>query len=159
MKLSNAIETTYSNQVHNPLITKGIISVSSNVELTKQEIESVNTALKLIHAASERGYDLPSSRHAHVFFIGQDSITIELEENVCGIYAPIIVYPVNKWREKKMGQDDIVVILLEEMCHFLWEIQDEYEVKQRVLSLVRIAIPEMTLERLYRRFSVPAPKQ
>ncbi len=141
------------------MVTRGIITVSSNIELTKLEIEAVNTALKLIHAAAERGYDLPKTRCAHVFFIGQDSITIELEENVCGIYAPIIVYPVNKWREKGMGQDDIIVILLEELCHFLWEIRDEYEVKQRVLSLVRIALPEMTLDSLYRRFSIPFPGQ
>ena len=157
LRLANGISTAYSADT-NPLFDGETIQVSATCELTEAEIRAFDSAMALLYGGLLADGIYPPVRRAIVYFIGEDSFTLSLPNPLTyGGYTSIIIYPVNRWRAKRFSNNQMVVIMLEELCHCFYDIYDEYIVKEKVTALIQREFPRMTLNSLYVGFSVPDP--
>lgn len=155
LRLANGISTTYSADT-NPLFDGETIQVGATCELTDAEIRAFDSAMALLYGGLQTDRMYPPVRRAIIYFIGEDSFTLSLPNPLTyGGYASIIIYPVSRWRAKCFSNNQMVVVMLEELCHCFYDIRDEYLVKEKVTALIRREFPNMTLNSLYVGFNIP----
>lgn len=91
----------------------------------------------------------PPDMPTNIFLTDKDDISICFDHNQFGSYFVGIFYPLHKWRAANLTDRQITTCMVEEMCHVFWRIRDEYQVNFKVLDVMRIDHPELTLETLY----------
>lgn len=133
-----------------------IIRTSAKCQLTDEEINCFDIAVSLLKQALIDDGMFPPKEYAIVFFYDEDIISIKVCEPLeQGAHANMIFYPVHHWRRENYAHNDLVVIMLEELCHCFWQIQDEYIVKQKVTSIIQRNHPNLTMDSLFARFHIP----
>ena len=152
IQLKGAIETNYCY----PRFFSDKLQVSSTCELDSQIVKAFNgVLLMLVDPMKEEGMNSPDFQ-ALVYFIDADDFSIQLiEESTQGLYFPVVVYPVNRWRKINLSEHSIMVAMLEELVHCFFRIRDESLVKQKMLEVVQRYYPMMTRQALFRDFHDP----
>lgn len=67
----------------------------------------------------------------------------------------MIVLPVHRWRLRKLKFAQMVVAILEELCHIHYSIDDEILVQYRVTDCFRNILPEVQRKDLYHENWIP----
>jgi len=76
--------------------------------------------------------------------------TVSTEKTTAGEQICFVVYGIQKWRDSKFNNDQIVTIVLEELCHHYWAIRDEIIVKHKVTEIFQHCVkPDITINQLY----------
>ena len=84
-------------------------------------------------------------------FTGDGEISIKLDPEQLGVHMAIIIYPMNKWEEFLVKQADHLVctMMIEELVHHFWSIEDEIKVNYKVLDVLRHIYPDIKMEDVY----------
>lgn len=59
-----------------------------------------------------------------------------------GTQFSAIIYPVQDWIDEGLNERTIAVSIIEEMCHYFWNIHDEWEVQRYVVDVYKLAFPK-----------------
>lgn len=149
MQILGAIITTCSNY-YRDITHDGIIEVSSTCELTPAEILCFDKALYLVEKALKDEGNYSRDHHANVFFVNNDAVTfLYTNPHTMGVHQGIVLYFVHRWRANQLSEQEVLVAMLEELCHCLWHIHDELIIKEKVAAIARPLIPNASVETLY----------
>ncbi|MFT8312941.1 MAG: hypothetical protein ABF633_01655 [Clostridium sp.] len=92
-------------------------------------------------------------------FTDGEEITFTLKENQFGAHLHFCWYPVEKWLKNDYSNTEIIKCILEEFCHFYWNIEDEVEVCYKVLEIMKRIDDRLKLEDLYDDNNIEYRKQ
>lgn len=72
--------------------------------------------------------------HFDVHITGTDGIFL-------GTQFSMIIYPVQDWLEGNYSDRVIALSIIEEMCHYFWNVSDEWEIQKYVVKVYKRAFP------------------
>lgn len=140
------------SQLYFPIIPESLhqLSVTSTLPLPPDVFKAFAAALRLIDNALKHD-PVPSSwLMAGMVIVDSDAVTLQLPgAHIAGCHMNIMIFPVHVWKALHLREDQMVVCILEEMCHCFWRITDEDAVKDKVLEVVQRVHPDVNLEYLY----------
>ena len=126
------------------------LTMLSTCPLTPREYNLVNLSLSLIARYIASGNKIIDTIHANMVFFNKDELTILFDdENTYGNYTAFIMYPLYLWRSKNLSDLQILVCLLEEMCHCFWLIRDELAVKHKVVDVLKLLSPDISFSSVF----------
>ena len=133
-----------------------LVQVSTTSTLTDQESRCLGYALVLLMDAVKRdGLRIDVIRPS-IMFVDSDCISItSLSPCTMGLSIPLIVLPLHRWRAGPRSDEFLIVVILEELCHCVYQIHDESEVKGKVTDIYRQIDPSATRARLFQFFEDP----
>ena len=147
IKVKDSIEKLWFPTIPGSL---GQLSIVSTVELSQEIFNAFASAIKLIDNALDAQPVPLSWLKASMVIYDRDVLTLEFPGlKNAGYHANIMFMPVHVWQALHLNTDQMVVCILEEMCHCFWRIIDEDAVKDKVLEVVRLLNPDIRLEHLY----------
>lgn len=115
------------------------ISFQSACELSEHEVELFRLAFKLFKQYVEGGHPLPfDDQRVNVVVMDDNEVVfVNVDEKSLGQHMNMIYYFMHKIRQKPAVHDaHYMATILEELCHALFLITDETEVKKTVLEIV-----------------------
>lgn len=119
----------------------GYLGVESSVLLTTQELDIIcNLTHKLVKQLHLEEIDFSKLPRLHLFFTTDGSMSlipsINSPQNVLGFHAEIISIAVDHLRkrypEPKRYKLMFELTIIEELCHAIWQIRNEIDVKHKV---------------------------
>ena len=123
--------------------------------------QEINLALSLVLVAVadqlEKENRLCCDTPITGIFSNSDSVTIALNEPEQAFCMRIIFYPLS--RLCRLGANQLLTSLAEELCHLIWDIPDETLVNFKVLEVLRNLRPQFSLADLYSAAEVEACAQ
>ena len=120
-----------------PMIPESLkrrIDIHYTCELTEVECDAFSRVLIGLERMLKRDVTIKSELWTHVLFAGSPLLIFALDGDSGGGFAPFAVYPVYKWRSSKYTKEQIILCMVEELCHCFWSIRDETRVKQKKSS-------------------------
>lgn len=158
MNIENQHVYRWSRQDFSPAMSA--MHIHSDFELSDEDKEILVTALDLF-GTWEQTHPVPGGSNRITLMILSETgrVTLLPEENLIGIsYHQILII----WRKLRDLRSLPVhgtcfpqtnplkmAIILEEMCHGLYMIRDEIEVKKLVLQILRLGYPDIQLHDLF----------
>ncbi|WP_147566437.1 hypothetical protein [Clostridium tyrobutyricum] len=79
----------------------------------------------------------------------EGSLLLQMEDESIGNQFCLAVYAVKRWRNLKFEESQIITIILEELCHQYWNIEDETEVQYKVYDVLKWIFPNTKIEQFY----------
>lgn len=76
-------------------------------------------------------------------------ISLEMEDETIGNQFCLVVYAVKRWRDLMFEESQIITIILEELCHQYWNIEDEIKVEYKVYDTLKWIFPNTKIEQFY----------
>ncbi len=125
-----------------PGIFSGILWIYDQGNVTKEEVNILQTVLCAIRdQLQSEGVTHDQLRKARIIFTKDGSYKVnERDKNVRGSYERHIVYPMDILR--KLDVEWMYVSFTEELCHHIWNIDDEVEVKYKNAEILSRIFPE-----------------
>lgn len=81
---------------------------------------------------------------------GEVSMDID-SENVLAVNTNrMCIYAIDSWRQSGGSDVLILMVFLEELCHVIWNITDEIEVKYKVFDILKRIWPDYKIEDIYK---------
>ena len=152
LRLRDAAEITYR-------ITRfytGMLQVVSTCPLEEEIENCLFETLRLFEKALRAQGLQALDDHVCLVFTDRDAFAFSFAQvNTMGHYFPAILLPLHRWRQRRFRPEDIMVIIMEELCHWYFRIQDESLVKDKVTEIFCHHDPGLTRQTLYRRFHDP----
>lgn len=114
------------------------ISFRSTCELTKLEVHFFELSFQLLGQYAENGHPIRDDLRVNIAVIDKDEISFtNVVDKSLGCYMGWVFYYIHRIREKpKVHESHYMATILEELCHALYLITDETEVKKTVLEIV-----------------------
>lgn len=126
------------------------MSVSSTLALPPDVFKAVASAMQLIDNALKHDPVPDSWLKSSLVIFDCEKLTFEFPGlDNAGYHTSIMFLPVHVWQALRLNSDQMIVCILEEMCHCFWRITDEDLVKDKVLEVVQLLHPDITFEYLY----------
>lgn len=125
-----------------PKLLTNKIFVASDCKLKSLEIELFNIAIQIVSEQllidHTKDYDLDKIPNANIFFslYGNISYTADKSIHELGIHFSTIVYLMNNLRQI-IDKQLLLATYIEEMTHHFWIIDDEVEVKYKVVEIAQ----------------------
>lgn len=85
-------------------------------------------------------------------FTAKSEFGIRLDSSQVAIAVDLAVYSLEQM-QPYLESVRLYSILVEELCHLIWEIKDEVEVKYKVLEIMQSIFPNLTIDDLYSSLS------
>lgn len=134
--------------IPNELIRK--LVVVATYELTEHEAKLFTLALQaIVNQMEKEKMDFTKIPRTNAIITKDGSIELEFEDTILGTQVSLVIYAVQKWRNFKYGDQQILMILIEELCHNYWNIEDETIVKYKVWQVIKWIMPDVELIDLY----------
>lgn len=118
------------------------ISISYDGEEPPKELEILEPALALVSQMVESAPSVPQSLMPNVYFLESNLLTFEIDDDALGCFHQAIFFPVEKWRTLKLSKDAILFVMVEELCHAVWQVPDGPPVEEKVTEVFRQICPE-----------------
>lgn len=122
------------------------VEINTTTNLNQQMGEYFTCCFKLISDQLKKENAL-SIKKVHCIITDRDTIEVKSDSNERGLYMELCVFLVHRW--KKYNRVQIFTIILEELCHCIWRIEDEVEVKHKVVEVYKQMLPSITIDKLY----------
>ena len=125
-----------------------LIKFTSNYQIDDKLIGFFEESFKAIADQLEQEHLLEKKRQPITCItLNTSTYSFEVQDDVYGIITVNAVYPTYKWR----GFTDIQIYtcIIEELCHFFWEIVDELEITFKVYEIVKRIKPNVKMKELY----------
>lgn len=126
--------------VAQPVIPESLkrrIDIYYTCELNEVEIDAFSKVLVGLQTMLSKDVTIQSELWAHVIFAGSPTLIFQLPSDAGGEFAPFIVYPVYIWRNRGYSKEQIMLAMVEELCHCFWSIRDETRVKSKVIEFMK----------------------
>lgn len=135
-----------------PQILVNQITQCTTCAFLPEEIQAIGWAYQALAIAAEKDPQFCKLIDAAIFFFDNDEVAITIEDapSVRGHFLPTILIPLHRWRASQYGSKQILVIMLEELCHCFFLIRDELEVKKKVTEVFQYIRPGTNINELYR---------
>ena len=146
MKLKNAVT---SREISIPVEFKDKITVMANDFITALDVRMFRITLNSVKIQLQKdNIDVSSLPHANVIFTRDGSFTLEQNENhIYGYRSNIIVYCMERLHYVNIPNFTFFTFI-EELTHHYWNIEDEIEVKYKVLEIIGNSNVIITIEDL-----------
>jgi len=132
---------------------KNKIQLRASFALTENEASLFTSALMLVETKLiSENIDIEKIVKVTIIVTEDGHFSIYAEGNELGYKLVFIIYRVKVWRERKLPDLSIITILLEELCHHFWGIEDEIKVKYKVLEILNesgILSKEISIDDIY----------
>ncbi len=79
---------------------------------------------------------------------GEFTLTIP-DKTTLGTRICLATYAVERWRNLNYGDNQIMMVIAEELCHHYWNIEDEVKVKYKVFNIIKDIFPGATFQQFY----------
>lgn len=132
------IKETVHFSLKAPIVIGKHISFRSTCGLTEFEIHLFELAFQLLKQYAENGHPIRDDMRVNVAVIDKDEIVFENPaDKSFGCHMNWVFYYIHRIRQKpKAHEVHYMATILEELCHALYLITDETEVKKTVLEIV-----------------------
>lgn len=147
MIIENAKEIIYKSNT-NITFTTIPFTISYIIEPTKHELEVFKFSIDILDKYIIGKNEKIINKGFNIVFTDNTAIRCkETNKNVGGYICKIIIYQVNTWRNLKNITDELLIaIFLEELCHMIFNIDDEVEVKYKVYDVMKYSHSQYTLQ-------------
>jgi len=141
------------NQLVSPVIVPEILTaklyIFQTYKLNENEILLLNHAIMALHNRFiiENKTDL---MRVNLIFTETGQVTMSMNQDQLGSHVCMCIYAVGVWRQKGYDDRNVLTILLEELCHHFWAIEDEDLVTFKVLEVMQTLNPTIPMNLLYR---------
>ncbi len=128
------------------------ITIQTMVKFTKLEIKAIEASLELLERYS-KSTPLPKNVKCNLIFTESNIVTLVAKESLpaYAIQAAIINMELSRVNPD-ISPSILMFNVLEELCHVLYLINDEHQVKRVVVEILQQDIPQMTLHGCYPNF-------
>lgn len=124
--------------------------IAATYQLTEHEAKLFSLALQaVVQQIKKEGIDFNKIPRTNAIITKDGSVEFQLESNVLGSHVSLAIYAVQKWRDMRYGDHQILMILIEELCHNYWNIEDETLVMYKVHQVIKWIMPNVELKDLY----------
>lgn len=137
MIIENTVNTLFPTE--SVLINKHIIEVIPYYTLNEIEVKNLCTAFLAIEKQLQNEkFDPSLVPKAQLFLTKDGCIEYKLEKGVMGNCVPYwVVFPIERWRTEKIQDNRLAIIMIEELCHWIWQEFDETKVKYKVVEVLQ----------------------
>ncbi|MDP4144166.1 MAG: hypothetical protein Q8936_06720 [Bacillota bacterium] len=133
-----------------PKILENKIEFRTTTNLEEYDAKLFTYALmKLEEQILAEHLDLDNVPKAFAIFTEDGEIEISLPEGVLGVNTHLLIYTVQRWKSYNITEPFKVSVFLEEMCHWLWNIEDETEVKYKIFEILKNIYPNIEFKEIY----------
>lgn len=148
MVLNNWVETLGPSV---PAELIGKFEAVASYELKEREAKLFTLALKAIVSELKKDKIEFKNLHKVTAIITKDGeFTLSIsDKNTLGIRVCLAVYAVERWRKLNFNDNQILLVILEELCHHYWNIENETIVKYKVYNIIKNIFPGTTFEQFY----------
>ena len=132
------IKETVPISIKAPAMIGKHISFRSTCELTELEIKYFELAFRLMRQYAENGHPIREDIRVNIAVIDKDEIVFyNPADKSLGCHMNWVFYYIHRIRQKpKAHEAHYMAMILEELCHALYLITNETEVKKTVLEIV-----------------------
>lgn len=131
---------------------KDKVLLAANSPISEKIAQCIGTSLWAVAEQLEIDGLLDNLTTVTCIFTRDGKTSIKLDPKELGIYMRIIVYPMEKWNSFKRSPNEqllIYMILIEELAHHFWNIEDEVEVNYKVISIMKHIFPDIKMSDVY----------
>lgn len=136
------------------LIAK-IVTLLTNCEITKREAIIFNESMRILAAQIEiEKIDLSDYHVFNIFFTMEGELKLyEKEPSNRGSQFHVAIYRMKQIRELN-SECAMMFVFLEEMVHYFWRSADEAFVKNKVVEIMKIIIPNFSINYMTERWNL-----
>lgn len=145
-KLKNALLSELSVRVDDRIHSNIKLFATTEIDENIEELIYLVSSKLADQFEYENKQDIPT---CNCIFIDSDEITFILDTNEDACYIHFCVYPIYKWISNNLSKIKIIVNILEELCHFYWNLEDEVQVCYKVLEVMKRINKRLELEHFY----------
>lgn len=124
-----------------PMFFSGKMAIITDSALSEQELASFKIALFFVAETIELSPPPIDLLSLNVYFCNSREMVFTCgpdNEIILGSYDQIIVYPVYKWREKRLSRWAMLLPMIEELCHAIWQLPDGPTLEEKVTEVLRL---------------------
>lgn len=86
----------------------------------------------------------------NIIISDRDTISISYNNpDDLGTTIRFIIYPVHRWRARRLNDLQIMTCILEELCHMFFTIDDEFQVQDAVVACLKYLLPNVSKSVVY----------
>lgn len=122
-----------------PKSLSSILEVVSTFPLHEREAFLLLDALESVEKQflKDKLEDMKIARTT-IIITSDGDVLLSIPKGSFGHYMnQIIIYPVERWRNEKANNLQILTCYIEELCHCIWYLYDEKDVKYKVWEIVQ----------------------
>ena len=128
--------------------------IASNIKLfgTTEIDENIGELLYLVSTKLADQFEYENKQDistCNCIFTDSNEVTFVLDSNEDACYLHLCVYPIHKWIRNNLSKIKIMVNMLEELCRFYWNLEDEVQVSYKVLEIMKRVNQRLELEHFY----------
>ena len=131
-----------------PAMLLGKLTMTFTCEINVREEKMLSNALILITKQFERE-NMKDFKRTTLVFTENGDISLKMPSEAMGMRMTACIFPVKRWRDKNYNDIQILTIILEELCHHYWSIEDELIVKYKVFEVIKSLNPDLKITDLY----------
>ncbi len=144
MHLENEMNIDY--QLHKSFYGK--IAIRTAIDLDDRIKEQFKLAtIALAQQLREEG--IPIKRKCSCIFIDSDSFTLNLSKKAYAEYRSICVFGIHRWPKILQNNSHILCTILEELCHYYYDLEDGVEIQYKVIDIAKKVYPTIKHENYY----------
>lgn len=124
--------------------------VRATYALTEQEAKLFSLAIQaIVQQLKCEGKSFEDIPRVNAIVTKYGNVEIESDEGVLGNHVSLVIYAVQKWRDLKLSDYQMLIVYIEELCHNYWGIEDEIVVKYKVFEIIKRIEPNLKFEELF----------
>jgi len=133
-----------------PLIPNNLIhhiKIKTCCQLSIDELKTFQTVLLLLSQYIQ-SHPLPTSALCIVVFTDQLEMRFQQEADIAGQSLPLATIWMKRIRQQNHNLL-LALTLTEEICHTLYQVYNEYKVKEIVFEVLRPSLPDISLHSIF----------
>lgn len=130
-----------------PKFFKNKISIVYDEELNSDELICFDSALALVNRMVEISPPANTLLSINFYFIGNKTTALYPNfdnDDILGVFCQSVFFPVWRWRMRSLSQDIILFVMVEEICHAVWQIPDGPQIEEKVTEVFRLIRPDFS---------------
>ena len=133
-----------------PLALKTRLQFTTTCEISKEEAAYFTICINALWATLQEEKQPITETIVNCCIVDSDSIGFSFSgDDAIGMYFPLIIYPIHRWRNQHFTEIQWIACILEELCHHFYATFDEDIVKDHVEKVALKIHPGLTFDVLY----------
>lgn len=150
VQLINAINTTGPANIDERIKDKVLLAATSPI--SENVARYLGSSLWAVAEQLDRDGLLGEITTVTCIFTSDGDLTLKMLPQQFGVMMRLIVYPMSRWEKfpnRSNKQLLIHMILIEELAHHFWNIEDEIKVKYKVIEIMKHIFPDVEMSDVY----------
>ena len=129
------------------------IPVVYDGENEPKELEIFEIAMALVARLIDSSSTSLNILLPNIYFLETDSPEFTLSDDMLGCFHQAIIFPVTKWRTLDLSDFKILFVMVEELCHAIWQIPDGPPIEAKVTKVFQQLCPDFSYLEVASRLS------